>query len=84
MKIELYAANDAEALRGNGPELWLRVMCNEVLDLPRILAALDEEAKATFAGYHARPVAYYPSLSEGDDHDFSHEEWFVFKKRIGA
>lgn len=79
MKIELYEANGDEALRGAGPELWLRALSNEVVDLPRAEAALDEAARVTRAGYAKTPCAFYPALGD-DDHGFAHESWWIFKK----
>lgn len=83
MKIELSEATDAEALGGT-PELWMRVLSDELVDLPRALAALSDEDRATFSRYFRQPDAYYPALGlEGDDHGYAHESWWIFKK-MGA
>lgn len=85
MKIELTEAPADMALAGTGPELWVRVMSEDVLQLREVIAALDEEQRNTFHRYQHTPARYFPALgiAHGDDHDFANEEWFVFKQ-IGS
>lgn len=81
MRIELHEANDAVALGGT-PELWMRVLSDQLLDLPTAVGQLDQEQREVFAGYDPTPTRYVPCGSEGDEGDgFAHEDWWIFPKR---
>ena len=80
MRIELHEANDAEALGGT-PELWMRVMSDQLLDLPTAVSRLDPEQQEIFAGYEPTPLRYIMVTDEETDHDFQFEDWWIFRKR---
>ena len=83
MRVELHEANDAVALGGT-PELWMRVLSDQLLDLPTVVKALDPDQGEVFAGYQPKPSRFIPGGpydEDGPDHDFAFEDWWVFRKR---
>lgn len=79
MRIEMTVADDAQSLVSGRPELWVRVLSNHVVDLPRAVAAFDDDQRQLFAQYNPRPVGYYPDSAEDTDYPFG--DWFIFSKR---
>lgn len=64
------------------PELHVRVLSNQLLDVSRIKAGLTAEQAAIWARYAERPSYYFPpeSLTEGFKYD---DEWH-FTKRVAG
>lgn len=75
-------ADDAQSLVGGRPELWVRVLSNHVVDLPRVVAAFNTEQRQLFAQYGPRPVSYYPD--SGEDTDYPFGDWWIFTKGSAA
>lgn len=57
-------------------ELWLQALSDTVVDLPRVIAAFDDEQRELFAQYDPQPVAYYPD----EEADFPFADWFIFAR----
>lgn len=76
------AENDPLTMSG-GAELWVRVLSNEQVDLPRVRAALAADQAAIWARYADKPTDWYPHFVTPEEklvHGFRHEDWWTFKK----
>lgn len=77
--VEIEVFDKQEGLHG-GPEVWVRVMCNEVADWPTILrkiggqARLEETLKMPRLKQH---YPHFPSPDERLEHGFTMEEWWI-------
>jgi hypothetical protein len=79
----MYEKADEPSLSG-GPELWVRVLTNEMVDLPRVKAAIADDQAEIWAGYADKPSDYYPhwvTPEEKTEHGFKYEDWFIFPKK---
>lgn len=75
MRIEV--SRKSTGLKG-GPEVWVRVLSNEVVDWPAVAAKLDQGTRDLVAG---ATLTYYPHLvtaEERDEHDYRFEDWFTW------
>lgn len=66
-----------------GPELWVRVLTNEQVDIPRVKAALAADQAAIWANYADKPSDWYPHYVTPEEklvHGYSYEDWWTFKK----
>lgn len=79
MKIE--TISKSTGLNG-GPEVWVHVFSNDVLDWPRIEKALTDEQRAQLEALGPRALSYYPHTAvqeEREEHGFSFEDFFVWR-----
>lgn len=86
MDVSLYEKTDESSMSG-GPELWVRVLSNEQVDLPRVKAAVAADQAAIWAGYADKPTDYYPHWVTPEEklvHGFDWEDWFIFPKVVKA
>lgn len=76
MQIEL-----TEQHSTTGPEVWVRVLSNSVVDWPTVEAALGEEQRQLLQslGEHA-DLEYLPGWPGSGDHNYSFEEYWCWKK----
>lgn len=69
-----------EGLHG-GPEVWVRVLSNSVVDWPEVERSLTEAQKEVLKPTARRPIDYYPHLvtaEETAEHGMSYEDWWIF------
>ena len=69
-----------EGLHG-GPEVWIKVLSNSMVDWPSVEAKLTEGQKEILKPTTRQPLDYYPHLvtaEEKAEHGFSYEDWWVF------
>lgn len=78
MKIEITVAEDTRSLVDGRPELWLRVLSNELVDLGRAKLALNDEQRELLAQYNEKPVSYYPDI----DDQYPYADWWIFQKKV--
>lgn len=80
MKIEM--TSKTAGLNG-GPEVWVRVFSNEVLDWPRVEKLLSEEQASDLAALGPKKLSYFPhttTAEERAEHGYSFEEFWVWAK----
>lgn len=76
LRIELF--EQAQGLLG-GREMWIKVLSNQVMDLPTILEHLAPEDRARLNGmkmtqYHP----HAPTDEEREEHSYLVEDWFIY------
>ena len=76
--MEIVVFGQQDGLNG-GPEVWVRVQADELLDWPRVKDKLGAADAATLQLCHPLPVSYHPSLLEGGDTGYKYEDWWIFK-----
>lgn len=82
MQIELTEAVGMNSFSG-GPELHLRVLSDELVDLPRIVLQLDEAQQAIWRRYVDKPTYYYPADTTKESHGFKYDdEWHFPRKQF--
>lgn len=77
MKIEVQEHAPETALVSGRREVWLRVMSNEVVDLPRIRKALSPEQASLLASCTNLPVSFHPDEDPEGVYPFC--EWWIFE-----
>ena len=76
--IEVF--EQSEGLHG-GPEIWVRVLSNTIVDWPSVECQLTDEQKNSLFLVNRRPLDYYPHMvtaEEKSEHGFSFEDWWTF------
>ncbi len=83
MDISLYEKTEDEGSMSGGPELWVRVLTNEQVDLPRVKAGLKADQIDTWSRYAGKPSDFYPHFVTAEEraiHGYRYEDWFIFPK----
>jgi hypothetical protein len=79
MQIEVFV--QSEGLH-DGPEVWVKVLSNTVVDWPDVQAGLTAEQEELLKPSPARrPIDFHPHLvtaEEKADHGYSYEDWWIF------
>lgn len=76
--VRIEVIRQPEGLHG-GREVWVRVLSNEVLDLPRVLDKMNAEDRAEVDGMRlVQGYIHHPQGDELSDHDYPFEDWWVF------
>ena len=78
MKIE--TVSKAQGLNG-GPEVWVCVFANEMLDWSRIEAMLSDDDKVALSALGPKKLSYYPHIptaEERAEHGYSFEDFWVW------
>ena len=85
MFIEVF--DQSEGLHG-GPEVWVKVLSNTVIDWPDVERALTpEQSEILKPGLQCGPVGYHPHLvtvEEKAEHGYMLEDWWIFNAPTGA
>lgn len=82
MKIELVAAGDSPVHRVHD-EMWLRVLSDEVVDLPSAKKKLTPAQAAALSEFRSDPCGYYTNLTDDPDdrEGYAFEDWWLFPSR---
>lgn len=78
MRIEAVA--QASGLNG-GPEVWVHVYSDEVLDWPRVEAKLNAGQAAMLESLGRRTLRYFPhttTADEREEHGYTFEDFWVW------
>lgn len=86
VKVELTKADDSKSLNSGRPELWVRVLSDEVLAPSYFKDHLVQLYGQQIAGYNPSPVKFYSDLAgawddEDDDSGYAHESWWILEKK---
>lgn len=82
VKIELVAAGDHPTHRVHD-EIWLRVLSDEVVDLPTVKKKLTPAQAGRLMEFKSEPCGYHTDLTDGPDdrEGYAFEDWWVFPRR---
>ena len=84
MRIEV---KSKDAGLNGGPEVWVRVLSNDVHDWPSIEAKLSGPQRAMLNALGNRTLSYFPhrpTAEERAEHSYSFEDWFVWQAPVKA
>jgi len=83
VEIVVFEQDRKKSLHGTA-EVWVRYRGDELVDLPRVIAGMDDRQGAIMDRVGSKPLAYHPALMEGgDDNPHRYEDWWVFKDTGG-
>ena len=78
--VKIETVSKAQGLNG-GPEVWVRVFANEMLDWSRVEAMLSDDDKVALSALGPKKLSYYPhntTAEERAEHGYSFDEWWVW------
>jgi hypothetical protein len=81
VKITLFEAAETDSFTGK-PELHVRVLSNQLVDLPQVRAALSAEQAEVWSGYVAQPHYFYPAERGTEGHDYTYDDEWHFHQRL--
>lgn len=84
MLVEVF--DQPEGLNG-GPEVWVKVLSNSVVDWPDVERRLSPEQAEILKPSIRRPIGYHPHLVTADEkaeHGMAYEDWFIFTAPVRA
>lgn len=81
LRIEVIEAE--VPLGPGGPEVWLRVLSRDLVDLPTVLGRLSTDQRTMMADCEAEPYRYFPGRPEEDElaEGFANDDYWVFRVR---
>ena len=61
-------------------EMWMRVISDEILDLPSAMKALTPAQTEKLDDFYLQPCAYHPNLGSSSEEreGYAYEEWWAF------